>query len=299
MNSFFGARRRFDVYEDIYINKYKPIIIDDYGHHPTEINSTLDTINKLYPGKKIVMIFQPHRFSRTKAYWRLFRDVFKKLDRIILLPTYSAGEKNNSYDSSFMYQKLKNKNKLLLKSIDQVKDILKDFHPEVLRLFFLLTHYRSPISYSKEGLENAKRVLDKFYTLFSDIKTPRKFNEDKTFREEFISAFQDDFNSPKALSLLQAYAANTESGGDLSSDKLCTLKVLLNSLGLLLDEVENYFKYGELDLSDREIEKLISDRNDARGNKKFDLADEIRDQLLKKGIVLEDLDGKTIWKKKS
>ena len=74
---------------------------------------------------------------------------------------------------------------------------------------------------------------------------------------------------------------------------------MLNSLGLLLDEVENYFKYGELELSDREIEKLISDRNDARGNKKFDLADEIRDQLLKKGIVLEDLDGKTIWKKKS
>ena len=74
---------------------------------------------------------------------------------------------------------------------------------------------------------------------------------------------------------------------------------MLNSLGLLLDDVDKYFKYGELDLSDREIEKLISDRNDARGNKKFDLADEIRDQLLKKGIVLEDLDGKTIWKKKS
>ena len=186
-----------------------------------------------------------------------------------------------------------------LKNFITVKDILKDFHPEVLRLFFLLTHYRSPISYSKEGLENAKRVLDKFYILFTDIKTPRKFNEDKTFREEFISAFQDDFNSPKALSLLQAYAANTESGGDLSSDKLFTLKLLLNSLGLLLDEAENYFKYGEIELSDREIEKLISDRNDARGNKKFDLADEIRDQLLKKGIVLEDLDGKTIWKKKS
>ena len=52
-------------------------------------------------------------------------------------------------------------------------------------------------------------------------------------------------------------------------------------------------------ISDREIEKLISDRNDARGNKKFDLADEIRGKLLRKGIVLEDLDGKTIWKKKS
>ena len=74
------------------------------------------------------MIFQPHRFSRTKAYWRLFRDVFKKLDQIILLPTYSAGEKNNSYDSSFIYQKIKNKNKLLLNSIDMVKNVLRDIN---------------------------------------------------------------------------------------------------------------------------------------------------------------------------
>ena len=72
---------------------------------------------------------------------------------------------------------------------------------------------------------------------------------------------------------------------------------MLNSLGLLLDETENYFKYGEFDLSIEEIEKLISDRNDARENKKFDLADKIRNQLSNKGIVLEDLDGKTIWKK--
>ena len=111
--------------------------------------------------------------------------------------------------------------------------------------------------------------------------------------------FQDDFNSPKAISLLQAYAGDTERGGDVVIEKLCTLKVLLNSLGLLLDETENYFKYGELDLSDEEIKKLISDRKVARENKKFNLADEIRDQLLKKGVVLEDLDGKTTWKKKS
>ena len=185
-----------------------------------------------------------------------------------------------------------------LKNFITVKDILKDFHPEVLRLFFLLTHYRSPISYSKEGLENAKRVLDKFYTLLGDIKIPSKLNEDKSIKDNFISVFQDDFNSPKAISLLQKYAGNSERKVDTSANTLCTLKVLLNSLGLLLDETENYFKYGDLDLSIEEIEKLISDRNDARENKNFDLADEIRDQLEIKGIVLEDLDGKTIWKKK-
>ena len=136
LSSFFGARRRFDVYEDIFINEHKPIIIDDYGHHPTEIHSTLETINKLYPRKKIVMIFQPHRFSRTKAHWRLFLDAFKTLDQIILLPTYSAGEKNNSYDSSFIYKKIKNKNKSLLKSIDEVNNVLKtiDFKNSILVL---------------------------------------------------------------------------------------------------------------------------------------------------------------------
>ena len=55
------------------------------------------------------MIFQPHRYSRTKAYWKLFVETLKSLDHIILLPTYSAGERNNSYDSSFLYKEIKNK----------------------------------------------------------------------------------------------------------------------------------------------------------------------------------------------
>ena len=128
LNSFFGASRRFDVYNDIYINTHKPVIIDDYGHHPTEIKSTLDTIDKIYPRKKIIMIFQPHRYSRTKAYWRLFKDVFKKLDQIILLPTYSAGEKNNSYDSLFLYGKIINKNKSLLRSLNDVSVALNNIN---------------------------------------------------------------------------------------------------------------------------------------------------------------------------
>ena len=68
-------------------------------------------------------------------------------------------------------------------------------------------------------------------------------------------------------------------------------------MGLLADKKENYFKYGELDLSDNEIESLIERRNQARNIKDFTTADNIRDELLTKGIVLEDLNGKTIWKK--
>ena len=182
-----------------------------------------------------------------------------------------------------------------LKNFITVKDILKNFHPEVLRLFFLLTHYRSPISYSIDGLEKAKRILDKLYTAFSDIKIPSTFSEDKLFKQSFISSLKDDFNTPKAISQIQAYAKTLEK--KIEIEKFGTLKLVLNSLGLLIDNEDNYFKFGELILSDNEIERLIEERNQARNNKDFVTADNIREELLEKGIVLEDLDEKTIWKK--
>ena len=70
-------------------------------------------------------------------------------------------------------------------------------------------------------------------------------------------------------------------------------------MGLLIDNSEDYFKFGESEISDQEIENLIAVRNQAREKKDFSLADKIRKQLIEKGIVLEDLNGKTIWKKKS
>ena len=182
-----------------------------------------------------------------------------------------------------------------LKNFITVKDILKNFHPEVLRLFFLLTHYRSPISYSIDGLEKAKRILDKLYTAFCDIKIPNTFSEDKLFKQSFISSLKDDFNTPKAISQIQAYAKTLEKKTEI--EKFGTLKLILNSLGLLIDNEDNYFKFGELTLSDNEIERLIEERNQARKNKDFVTADNIREELLDKGIVLEDLDKKTIWKK--
>ncbi len=136
IKSFYGASRRFDVYKKISINKSKPIIIDDYGHHPTEIASTIKTIKDIYDNRKIIMVFQPHRFTRTKAYWRLFVNIIKQVDQIIILPTYSAGEKNNSFDSSFLFKKLKNKEKTYLKSISGTIEELRkqDYDNSVLLL---------------------------------------------------------------------------------------------------------------------------------------------------------------------
>ena len=71
------------------------------------------------------MIFQPHRFSRTKSSWPNLTKVLKSINSIILLPTYSAGEKKSVYDSKFLFKKLATKNKLYVKTLDQVLDILK------------------------------------------------------------------------------------------------------------------------------------------------------------------------------
>ena len=184
-----------------------------------------------------------------------------------------------------------------LKNFLTVKDVLKNFHPEVLRLFFLLTHYRSPISYSEESLRKAKIILDKLYNLFENEKVIERFSKDKTFIDNFFSSMEDDFNTPKAIQLIQNYAQSINQKGEINIEKLSNLKMILNSLGLLEDHPNNYFKYGSIDFLVDEIENFINERAEARKNKNFKLADKIRDDLLGKGILLEDLDGKTIWKK--
>ena len=74
------------------------------------------------------MVFQPHRFSRIKAYWKSFIDTIKEVDQVVLLPTYSAGEKNNSFDSQFLFSKLKNKNKIYCRSINCTINELKQLN---------------------------------------------------------------------------------------------------------------------------------------------------------------------------
>ena len=74
-------------------NGKKALVIDDYGHHPTEIEKTIEAIRESYPEKKISMVFQPHRFSRTKYLLKEFINVFQLPDELLLLPIYPAGEK--------------------------------------------------------------------------------------------------------------------------------------------------------------------------------------------------------------
>ena len=183
-----------------------------------------------------------------------------------------------------------------------IKDVLKEYHPEVLRMFFYLTHYRKPINFNENSINDAKNILDKLYESIREFDES-KLEVDKSFSVKFNNSLKDDFNTPKAIKVLQEI--NQQINRKVSTDnsdlrKLKnSLRSFANSIGLLLNSAEDYFKYsGDSELDDNKIQAAIEERNEARANKNFALADSIRKELSEKGIFLEDKEGKTYWKKK-
>ena len=89
IESFKGVKRRFE----ILINNTNNIYIDDYAHHPTEIKKLINSVKKIFPGKPIAMLFQPHLFSRTQDFLESFKEVLSEIDMLGILPIYGAREK--------------------------------------------------------------------------------------------------------------------------------------------------------------------------------------------------------------
>ncbi len=137
LSEFQGVYRRFD-----YKKKTKnQIFIDDYAHHPTEIKASLNSIRKLYKTKKILCIFQPHLYSRTKDFYREFAESLEIADEIVLLEIYPAREvQTDGISSALIFDNVKNKNKIYLKAKNnrleentkQVLNLIKNKKIEVL-----------------------------------------------------------------------------------------------------------------------------------------------------------------------
>ena len=92
LSKFEGVGRRFSILGDITWQGGKALLVDDYGHHPTELKATINAAREAYPQKRLVMVFQPHRFSRTRNCYDDFVEVLSTVDGLILLEVYSAGE---------------------------------------------------------------------------------------------------------------------------------------------------------------------------------------------------------------
>ena len=190
-----------------------------------------------------------------------------------------------------------------------VRDISKLYDLEIVRFFMLSTHYRNPINFSDEILNQSKAGLERLYNakerlefiiskLSDDSENTvelRLEQELNAFRKRFIDAMDDDLNTADAVSIIFELAKFMNSNVNENSTKEFANKVLaeFNELTGVLNVVNKK----QEDILDEEIEKLIDARTQAKKNKDFKLADEIRDELLEKGIVLEDTRQGVKWRR--
>lgn len=195
-----------------------------------------------------------------------------------------------------------------LKNFFTIRDVLDVYHPEVVRLFLLSSHYRSPINYTQEGLESAKNSLDRLYLALNtvwqqNIPAYADLSElDKTlikpFKDKFMQAMNDDFNTPLAISVLFELAKeiNLTKNAVFASG----LIELAGAIGILPSAPEEYLKANksaQVLLDDATVEKMIVDRAQARLTKNFSEADRLRKELESKGVVIEDSASGTTWRR--
>jgi cysteinyl-tRNA synthetase len=216
-----------------------------------------------------------------------------------------------------------------------VREVLKKYSPEVIRFFILLSHYRSPLNYSDEQLNDAKTALTRLYTALRGVETVADATVEEVYKTRFEQAMDDDFNTPVALSVLfelanmlnrSKYAVgklkNTKVEMDAyfeafsvppredfsksveDEEKKCgtlafTLKQLGSLLGILQDDADAFLKGGvETEVGEEQIELQIQARIAAKKAKDWALADKIRNDLKEQGVILEDSpDGTTSWRR--
>jgi cysteinyl-tRNA synthetase len=201
-----------------------------------------------------------------------------------------------------MVQVEKEKMSKSLNNFFTIREVLDNYRPESVRYFLLSSHYRSQLNYSEDTLQKADASLERLYFAVRD-SDPEGGVLLEDYRQRFVAAMDDDFNTPEAMAVLFDLARETNRARKqqqtVAKDFSYTLKVLANVLGLLEQPPEQFLQSsatGEVLDSDR-IEALIAERIDARANKDFARSDQIRDQLLADGIVLEDSPDGTTWRK--
>ena len=190
-----------------------------------------------------------------------------------------------------------------------VNEIIQKHDPNALRFFMLSVHYRHPINYSEELLNNAKQALERLQTTYQNLSHRLEASTDLTedddqwlekiqkHHEQFIQVMDDDFNTANAITVLfeLSKTANYYLMEKTTSSKV--IKKFLEEFEQLFDVLGLKLTTNEAELLDEEIEQLIAKRNEARKNRDFKTADEIRDQLKEMKIILEDTPQGTRWKR--
>jgi cysteinyl-tRNA synthetase len=178
-------------------------------------------------------------------------------------------------------------------------------HPEVLRFFLLSSHYRGPINYAPDMLEQCEAALNRMYTALRDVPEGTAFTAG-TATAQFHEAMDDDFNTPQAIAVLQGLARelNTAKAAGAGAASLGNTAGELRALGAVLGVLqlapEDWFRAGAASggLADADIEAQIAARLAARKAKNWAESDRIRDALAAAGVILEDKPGgATTWRR--
>lgn len=180
-----------------------------------------------------------------------------------------------------------------------IRDVLREYEPEVLRYLLMASHYRSPLVYTADSLQQSRQALGRFYTALRFLPAAERAS-DSIYEKAFMEAMDDDFNTPVALSVLFELAHEVQRLRDKDPDASAALggllKYLGGVLGMLQTEPEAFFRAGTtVDIA--KIESLIAARQKARHEKNWAEADRVRNELTAMSIAIEDGPNGTTWKK--
>jgi len=130
LEKFEGIGRRFQMYGELDINNHSVQLIDDYGHHPSEVSATVKAIRNGWPEKRLVVLFQPHRYSRTRDLFEDFVHTLSQVDQLLLLEVYSAGEEAIAgADSRALSRSIRNRGKvdpIFIEEHKEINEVLKE-----------------------------------------------------------------------------------------------------------------------------------------------------------------------------
>lgn len=186
-----------------------------------------------------------------------------------------------------------------------IRDVLKKYHPEVIRYLLISSHYRSAINYSEDNLLEAKSGLDRFYGAlrgFDEVAPADIEALNNPYYQQFVSAMNDDFNTRVALAAMfdLVRELNSIATKDIEKAKelAAALKAMGGVLGILQVNPDAYLQAGSADeISESTIEALIAERIEAKADKNYARADEIRKELTEAKISLEDSPTGTTWRR--